>query len=206
MAESKQPPAEKFWTPARILSTAVVAVLIVAVGYTLFGGHSGVSTNPSVVLPGTPAASSSSKAAPPDFEVPTLDGGAIKLSAYRGKVVVVDFWATWCPPCREEVPQLVRIAEQNRDRGVEVIGLHIDDQGRSSPADIRKFIDQYNVNYRVGIATNEMFTSYLGTVDDTIPQTLVFDRKGAAVAHFVGYNQSHARSLDEAVNRALAGS
>ena len=159
-----------------------------------------------MVLPGTPASSAAAKDAPPDFEVPIIDGGTIKLSAYRGKVVVVDFWATWCPPCREEVPQLVRLAEQNRARGIEVIGLHIDDQGRSTPADIRKFIDQYDVNYTVGMATNEMFTSYLGTVEDTIPQTLVFDRNGRAVAHFVGYNQSHARSLDEAVNRALAGS
>jgi thiol-disulfide isomerase/thioredoxin len=206
MAEQTEPTAETLWTPARILATAVVVVLIATVGYTLLGGNSEVNPNPSVVLPGTPASSAAAKVVPPDFEVHTIDGSTIKLSAYRGKVVVIDFWATWCPPCREEVPQLVRLAEQNRARGIEIIGLHIDDQGRSTPDDIRRFIDQYDVNYTVGMATYEMFTSYLGTVEDTIPQTIVFDRKGSAVAHFVGYNQSHARSLDEAVNRALAGS
>jgi thiol-disulfide isomerase/thioredoxin len=206
MAENDQASAEKFWTPARILSTAVVVVLIATVGYTLLGGSGEVTTNPGIVLPGTPVTGAATKPPPADFDVPTIDGGKIKLSGYRGKVVVVDFWATWCPPCIEEVPQLVRLAEQNREKGFEIIGLHIDDRGRSTPDDIRRFMSQYGVNYTVGMATTEMFTSYLGTADDTIPQTLVFDRKGNAVAHFVGYTQSHARSLDEAVNRALAGS
>ncbi|HSE97018.1 MAG TPA: TlpA disulfide reductase family protein, partial [Blastocatellia bacterium] len=118
----------------------------------------------------------------------------------------LDFWATWCPPCREGTPQLVRIANQNRSRGVEVIGMHIDDSGRSTPDDIRKFINQFSVPYTVGFATDEMFVAYLGKEETAIPQTLVFDRNGRAVAHFVGYNQSHARALDEAVNRAVSGS
>ena len=62
-----------------------------------------------------------------------LDGAAIKLSGYQGKVVVMDFWATWCPPCRQEVPQLTRLQKENQERGLEVVGLHIDDRGRSTP-------------------------------------------------------------------------
>jgi thiol-disulfide isomerase/thioredoxin len=198
--------SEKFWTTGRIIGTVVVAALVATIGYMLFAGGSEVHTDSKVVLPGAPVSATGSSIVPADYDVPTLDGGSFKLSAYRGKVVVLDFWATWCGPCREEVPQLARIAAQNRARGVEVIGLHIDDQGRSTPEAIRKFIDQYGINYTVGIASTQMFTSYLGTVEDTIPQTLVFDRKGRAVAHFIGYSQSHARRLDEAVNRALAGS
>jgi thiol-disulfide isomerase/thioredoxin len=189
------------WTPGRIIATVVVIALISTVGVMLLGGHREVS--PGVVLPG---ATVSGKTAPPDFDIKTIDGRAIKLSSLRGKVVVLDFWATWCPPCREEIPQLVRLSGQMSARGVEVVGLHIDDRGRSSPEDIRRMIDHFGINYTVGLATDDMFTAYLGAEETAIPQTLVFDRSGQAIAHFVGYNSSHARELDAAVNRALAGS
>jgi cytochrome c biogenesis protein CcmG/thiol:disulfide interchange protein DsbE len=141
----------------------------------------------------------------PGFSVPTLDGRTIKMTDYAGKVLVVDFWATWCPPCRAETPKLVAIANENRARGVEVIGLHIDDQGRSSPEQIRQFIRQFGVTYTVGMASNDMFEAYLG--DETqIPQTLVFGRDGKLIKHFVGYSPAHGRELDETVSAALSGS
>jgi len=194
-----------FWTPGRIIATCVVVALIATVGYTLLRGHPEHKTEAKVALPGTPA-SNVSKAMPPDFDVRTVDGRSIKLSDYRGKVLVMDFWATWCPPCRQETPQLARLARENRDRGLEVIGMHIDDRGRSTPEAIRKFIDHYGITYTVGLATDEMFESYLGTEDDTIPQTLVFGRDGRLIKHLIGYSQSDGKELDEAVNQALAGS
>ena len=194
-----------FWTPGRLIATAVLAVLIATVGYTVLSGHRDENTNLGLALPGT-SVSDPRVRVPDDFDIRTVDGRTIKLSAYRGKVVVMDFWATWCPPCRQETPQLARIALENRDRGVEVVGLHIDDRGRSSPEAIRKFIDNYGITYTVGLATDDMFTSYLGTADDTIPQTLVFGRDGKLIKHLIGYDQSHGKILDEAVNQALAGS
>jgi thiol-disulfide isomerase/thioredoxin len=191
------------WTPGRIIATVAVVALIATIGITLFAGRTEVKPAAKVALPGAQVEGAT---AAPDFEVKTIEGQTIKLSDLRGKVVVLDFWATWCPPCREEIPQLTRIANQHASRGVEIVGLHIDDRGRSKPEDIRKMIDQFGINYTVALATDEMFTSYLGTVEDTIPQTLVFDRTGKAVAHFVGYDSSHAGELDAAVNRALAGS
>ncbi|HKQ05801.1 MAG TPA: TlpA disulfide reductase family protein [Blastocatellia bacterium] len=192
-----------FWTAGRIIATGVVAIMIATFGYVLFSGHPEVKTDARIVLPGTPV---SSPPAPPDYDVRTLDGTAIKLSGYQGKVVVMDFWATWCPPCRQEVPQLTRLQKENQGRGLEVVGLHIDDRGRSTPEAIRRFVSDFGINYTIGMATNDMFTDYLGKEDDTIPQTLVFDRRGRLVEHLIGYDSSHARKLDEAVNRALAGS
>ena len=203
MSESNPQPG--FWTAGRLIATGVVAVLIAGLGYTLLSPHPDERADSKVVLPGTPISNPASKV-PADFDIRTFDGRTIKLSNYRGKVLVMDFWATWCPPCRLETPQLARLARENRDRGLEVIGMHIDDRGRSSSEDIRKFIDNYGITYTVGLATDDMFTSYLGTEDDTIPQTLVFGRDGRLVKHLSGYSQSHGKLLDEAVNQALAGS
>lgn len=203
MAESNTKPT--FWTPGRMIATGVVAALIATIGYTLLSPHPDEKADSKVVLPGTSVSNPTSKV-PADFEVRTVDGRTIKLSDYRGKVLVMDFWATWCPPCRLETPQLARLARENRHRGLEVIGLHIDDRGQSSPEDIRKFIDHFGITYTVGLATDDMFTSYLGTEDDTIPQTLVFGRDGRLIKHLSGYSESHGKLLDEAVNQALAGS
>ena len=206
MSESNQVSSETFWTTGRIIATVVVGVLVATIGYTLFAGHSEVTTDSKLVLPGTPVSDPGSQVVPPDYDVPTVDGRTIRLSDYRGKVLVMDFWATWCPPCKQETPQLARIAKESQSRGVEVIGLHIDDRGRSTPAAIRKFINDYGITYTVGMATDDMFTTYLGTEDDVIPQTLVFDRQGRVVLHLSGYTDDHARELDEAVRRAMAGS
>ena len=160
------------WTTGRIIATLIVVALLATIGYTLLSGHP-AEIESKVVLPGTPVSSAATRV-PQDIAVPTMDGQTIKLSNYRGKVVVMDFWATWCPPCRLETPQLARLAREKGSRGLEVIGMHIDDRGRSSPDDIRKFIANYGITYTIGLATDDMFTSYLGTEDDTIPQTLVW--------------------------------
>lgn len=196
---------EKFWTPGRIIATLIVGAAIAVTGFFLAHSREGDATA-RVVLPGTAVSSGAPLTAqmPEDYPIPTTDGNTIQLSSYRGKVLVLDFWATWCPPCRDEIPQLVRIARENRARGVEVVGLHIDDQGRSSPEAIQKFLQQFNVNYTVGLASNELFVAYLGSEETAIPQTLVFDRSGKAIAHLIGYDQGHAQKLDEAVNKALA--
>jgi len=205
---------ENFWSIGRIIATVVVVAMVAIIGYTIFSRHPEEGES-KVMLPPATASQPSSQPAPPtasaksatpDFDVPTIDGRTIKLSAYRGKVLILDFWATWCPPCRQEIPQLVRIANQLRTKGVEVVGLHIDDQGQSSPQQIKKFIQDFDINYTVGMASNDMFIAYLGKDETAIPQTLVFDRNGKVVAHLVGYSDDHAGKLDAAINKAIASS
>jgi thiol-disulfide isomerase/thioredoxin len=209
---------ENFWTAGRIIATVIVIAMLATIGYTLFTRHDEGKAVINTVLPGTSvsqpnangaeankaAAQPTTAKAPPDFDVPKIDGGTFKLSSYKGKILVVDFWATWCPPCREGIPQLVRIDKELRAKGVEVVGLHIDDQGRSTPEAIRKFIQQFNINYTVGMASTDLFIAYLGEEETAIPQTLVFDRSGKVVAHLIGYTQEDAPKLDAAINRALA--
>jgi len=186
------------------MATAVVAVLVATIGYfMLSSGRPRVAAVPDRTISAKPAGEA--KNAPPDFTIPTIDGRTIKLSDYVGKVLVVDFWATWCGPCQQETPHLARIARDNGARGVEVVGLHIDDRGRSSQDNIRAFARKWGVTYTIGLATDEMFIAYLGREEDTIPQTLVFGRDGRLKAHLIGYGEGESQALDEAVNRALAG-
>jgi thiol-disulfide isomerase/thioredoxin len=192
--------ASKLWTPGRIVATAVVVALVASVGYITFFGSSRSARNSKAEIPRSGA--TGAEATPPDFAIPTIDGRTIRLSDYLGKVLVVDFWATWCPPCRQETPELVKIANQFGPRGVEVVGLHIDDRGRSSPETIRDFAKQFGIPYTIGLATDDMFIAYLGREEDSIPQTLVFGRDGKVVAHFIGYDPS-SPELDEAVRQAL---
>jgi thiol-disulfide isomerase/thioredoxin len=197
------PSDSKLWTPGRIIASAVIAGLVASIGYVTFFGNSSGSRSSKVHIPGADA-TSGSEAKPPDFKIATIDGRTIQLSDYRGKVLVVDFWATWCPPCRQETPELVRIANELGPKGVEVVGLHIDDRGRSSQETIRDFVRQFGIPYTVGLATDDMFIAYLGQEDDSIPQTLVFGRDGKVFAHFIGYDPS-SRELGEAVQQALGG-
>jgi thiol-disulfide isomerase/thioredoxin len=205
MVEEKAVSDSKFWTPGRIIASAAVVGLVATIGYVMLFGGPRETKESKARLPAADApvgGISGSEEALPDFTIPTMDGRTIRFSDYRGKVLVVDFWATWCPPCRQETPALVRIANQLGPRGVEVLGLHIDDRGRSSHDTIKEFIRQFGVSYTVGLATDEMFITYLGREDDSIPQTLVFGRDGRLVAHLIGYDPS-SPELDRAVYKAL---
>src|SRR5215510_7809982 len=185
MGGESEPSDPGMWSPGRIIATVVVAVLVATVGYMMLSSGRRIAAVPDVAIEGNPSVEA--KNTLPDFTIPTIDGRTIKLSDYRGKVLVV------------------RIAKENGLRGVEVVGLHIDDKGKSSQDQIKEFAKTYSIPYTVGLASDDMFIAYLGREEDTIPQTLVFGRDGKLVAHFIGYSKSDSRALDDAVNRAIGG-
>lgn len=112
-------------------------------------------------------------------DFPLVDGGTWRLNDYRGKVVLVNLWATWCPPCRAETPDLVRLASELKSEGLEVVGVSMD-QGESDP--IRRFAQQYAVPYPLARGIGERSFS-LGV---PLPTTCVYDRSGKLAITAVG--------------------
>ncbi|MDQ3257017.1 MAG: TlpA family protein disulfide reductase [Acidobacteriota bacterium] len=109
----------------------------------------------------------------PSLELKDLRGRTFRLSDYKGKVVLLNFWATWCPPCRAEIPDLVRMQREYGSRGLQVIGVTYPPQERG---EVRRFIRKLKVNYPVAFGTKE--TKALFDQGETLPLSVVIDREG----------------------------
>ncbi len=110
---------------------------------------------------------------PVQLTLKDVQGRYIRLSDYRGKVVLVNFWATWCPPCRAEIPDLIRLQREYRVRGLQVIGVTYPPQ---KLAEVRRFVRKAKVNYPVGLGTKE--TKLLFSPSETLPMTIVIGTDG----------------------------
>lgn len=130
-----------------------------------------------------------------------LDGRRAQASDYKGRVLVLDFWATYCPPCRAEVPHLVALQKRYGAQGLNVVGLNVGgDEDRPKVPD---FVREFSIQYPLGYPSDEM-SSVVFASDDRIPQTYVFDRNGRLVKRFVGFDDEAATGLEDAVQVALA--
>jgi cytochrome c biogenesis protein CcmG, thiol:disulfide interchange protein DsbE len=118
----------------------------------------------------------------PDFDLVSLDGQRIKLSDYQGKVVLVDFWATWCGPCRMSIPHLVELQQKLGPSGLQVIGISMDQTGKEG---VSAFASKYKINYPIVMGTPQVAQSYGGI--QSIPQVFLVDRQGKIQGRIVGY-------------------
>ncbi len=109
----------------------------------------------------------------PDFSVTDLQGNALNLAAFKGKVLVINFWATWCPPCRREIPDLVAAYKELKGEGLEIIGLSVDET--TGPA-LLDWTRKMGINYPIALATPEIIKAF--EPGDFIPATIIIDRKG----------------------------
>jgi len=121
----------------------------------------------------------------PDFTLPDATGSPIKLSAYKGKVVLLDFWATWCEGCKVEIPWYVEFQNKYRNDGLTAIGVSMDDDGWKS---VKPFLEEHKLNYPVVIANQDLTTRYGGL--PSLPMTLLIDRDGKIA-------ESHAGMVDK---------
>jgi thiol-disulfide isomerase/thioredoxin len=129
-----------------------------------------------------------------------LDNQQANLSDYSGQVVVLDFWATYCPPCLEEAPHLDALQKRFGPQGLKVIGLNVG--GPDDRPKIPEFVERLKIKYALGFPEPEMTNLYMGS-DSRIPQTVVFDRKGRIVKHFVGYDQTVSQELERTIQQAV---
>jgi peroxiredoxin len=127
-------------------------------------------------------AAAGSKPESPAFSLKDLDGKVVRLSDYRGKPVVLDFWATWCQPCRASLPHLNSLHQRYTERGLVVLGLSVDDGG---PQRVKRFADHLGLKFRLAMADENVLDEF-GPIR-SIPTTFFIDKKGQVVRRVVGY-------------------
>lgn len=206
---------QPFWTLTRIGLIGSALLLVASIASALYHREDSPSTvEPDIAdtLPTTaapnarPASPSSPRELPSSLmqaNLSLLDGQKKKLADYAGKVLVVNLWATWCGPCRQEMPHLIQIAQEYKSKGVEILGLTTEDPAEDAEV-VKDFSRQFKINYPIGWANGQM-RSELTQGRGVIPQTFILGRDGKIRNHFVGFNAAISvpqmkAALDEAVS------
>lgn len=216
-AETNHRSHETVWTPRRVISVAASLVMISALGIVSYQIGDLVpvatATTPPPVNANAPAPASAPAVTdappawidlPPEVALAPLkdvNGASFKLADFFGKVTVVNFWATWCGPCRREIPELVNLHKEFQSRGVEVIGLTSEDPGASAEK-VRKFIQDFQIDYRIGWATGQV-SAPLMQGHTAIPQIFVISPDARILKRFVGFSPAYAPELKQVVEDAL---
>jgi len=111
---------------------------------------------------------------------------SLKLSDYKGKIVILDFWATWCPPCRKGIPDLIELKNEYKDKDVEIIGVSLDGitRGGQTAAKVEPFIEEYGINYPIIRGDEQIVYSFGGI--RSIPTSYVIDKEGNVISRYEG--------------------
>jgi peroxiredoxin len=125
--------------------------------------------------------SSSDRKPAPAFTLKDSSGAAVKLADYKGKVVLMNFWATWCGPCEVEIPWFVEFEQKYKDRNFAVLGVSFDDDGWIS---VRPYMASHKINYRMTIGSDQLSQMYGGV--DSLPTSFIIDRSGRIAVTHVG--------------------
>ncbi|WP_102264136.1 peroxiredoxin family protein [Mesobacillus jeotgali] len=146
-------------------------------------------------IPGAKLSSLREGAEAPDFELNTLDGKTIKLSDYRGKKVILNFWATWCPPCKAEMPHMQNFYEEYNDQDVEILAVNLTNMDKGAD-EVKKFVEEYGLTFTIPMDEE----GYAGTTYQafTIPTSYILDENGVITKKIVG-------PMDEKMMKELTG-
>jgi peroxiredoxin len=140
-----------------------------------------------------------------EAELKTLDGKTIKISDFKGKVVLINLWATWCGPCRMEIPELVRISEDMKAQGVEIIGMTAEDDRGNNEHSVKAFVKQQNIPYQILWANDDVHEEFGSLGNFSIPASFILNRDGQVTAIYRGFSptrtpQSVRKALEAALN------
>jgi thiol-disulfide isomerase/thioredoxin len=206
--------SDSFWTGGRIVITVIVGGLFIWWGVSRWTA----SRVPNIAKP----ASVTTKTAPPNVPAPpafvplpeelrnttvaTLDGGSLKLSDFSNKVVVLNIWATWCGPCRMEMPELVKLSNEYKSRGLVVLGLATTYNEHNDPQRVKDYVKNQSVPYQIiwddGTLAGPLVQAVQGR--SVIPQSFVISRDGNIVKHFSGFNVYQTpQQMRQAIEEAL---
>jgi thiol-disulfide isomerase/thioredoxin len=206
--------ARHFLTPPRLILTGITLALLVGLSAPGCTGSKENANNPSNPRTGAPGENTNpppSSALTPlpasamSTELTDLNGKKFKLSDYAGKVMLINLWATWCGPCRIETPELIKLSQEYKDRGVEVIGLDISPE-RDTIEGVRAFVKEYNVPYRISMVDRDMAIALMKGTSMSIPQSLLVTRDGLILKRYTGFNPMATppklrSGIEEALNR-----
>jgi thiol-disulfide isomerase/thioredoxin len=206
-----------FWTPVRLAATFAVLALMAAFLLPGCGQSTDIAKPSTTVTTNAPVASGNQPAqAPPasarpldpailNTELKDLQGKSFKLSDYAGKVVVINLWATWCGPCRVEIPELIKLSNDYKAQGVELIGLTNEDPVGDADL-VKDFVANQKITYRVGWGNRDFSLGLMqGNVREVIPQSFVITGDGRVIKHLTGFNPSTTpQNLRQAVEQALS--
>jgi len=128
------------------------------------------------------------------------DGKHSVISDYKGRVLILDFYATWCGPCRDSIPHLVGLHKKYEGQGLSVIGLNVG--GPGDPEKAPGFAKEFNIQYPLAMPDDDL-VRFMLSHSEAIPQTYVFDREGKLAEHLIGFDAASGAQLDQAVEAAL---
>ena len=184
----------------------LILVLILATG--LFGGCSSqnadseptpvLSSHPQTSIPLPPVTADGTNA---ELGWVLTDGSRVKLSEHKGKVLVLDLYATWCEPCRQSIPHLLEIHRRYEAKGLELVGLNVG--GPDDRVKVASFAAEFHITYPLGFP-DQPLTDLLLADTTSIPQTYVFSREGKLLKRFIGYDDSMPVQLDQLIQSELA--
>ena len=173
--------------PVIVVVVALIVSLMLVMGYKMTGKAARQATG-----------SASTNQMAPDFTLQSTDGKTVHLSDYRGKAVLLNFWATWCQPCKIEMPWFAELQKQYGPEGLQIVGVSVDED--SSVEEVTKFAQELGVNYPILMGKESVVDAYGGV--QFLPATLYINRDGKIVEKVFGLKGK--REIEDNIKKALA--